>query len=100
MLSSLLARGRSSAGRSVVVARTVRACAESVRILSLLWDLLVKSAGLTRETTSDESIPPLYIDEGLRPIEPPQSIKKFREPNFRRDSFTSEGFANFLEFRL
>jgi hypothetical protein len=57
--------------RSAVVARTVRACAESVRILSILRVLLVKSAGLTRETTFNGSTPPLYIDEGIRPIEPP-----------------------------
>jgi hypothetical protein len=86
MLSSLLARGRSRAGRSVVVARTVRACVESIRIPSLLRDLLVKSAGLTRETTSNESRPPIYIDEGLRPIEPPQSIKN-------SENQTSDGIA-------
>jgi hypothetical protein len=33
-----------------VVARTVRACAESVRVPSFSWDLLPKIAGLTQET--------------------------------------------------
>jgi hypothetical protein len=41
-------------GRSVVVARMVRACVELVRILSFLWDLLSKSVGLTRETTCND----------------------------------------------
>jgi hypothetical protein len=59
----------------VVVARTVRSCAESVMILNLLRDLLAKSAGLIRETTCNGFRPPLYIDEGLQPIETPQSIK-------------------------
>jgi hypothetical protein len=44
----------SRSGRFVVVARTVRACVESVRILSFLWDLLSKSVGLTRETTCND----------------------------------------------
>jgi hypothetical protein len=35
--------------RSAVVARTVRACAESVRVPSVSRDLLPKTAGLTRE---------------------------------------------------
>jgi hypothetical protein len=45
-------RGRSGpeAGRSAVVAWTVRACAESVRVPSFLQDLLPKTTGLTRET--------------------------------------------------
>jgi hypothetical protein len=46
-------------------------CAESVRVLSFSRDLLAKTAGLARETTCSGSRPPLYIDEGLRPIEPP-----------------------------
>jgi hypothetical protein len=54
--------------------RTVRACAESVRVLSFLRDLLANPAGLNRELTCNGSRPPLYIDEWLRPIEPPQSI--------------------------
>jgi hypothetical protein len=37
-------------GRSAVVARTVRACAESVRVPSFSRDLLPKTTGLTRET--------------------------------------------------
>jgi hypothetical protein len=49
----------------------VRACAESVRVPSFLWDLLPKTAGLARETVCSGSRPPLYIDEGLRPIKPP-----------------------------
>ena len=58
-------------GLSAVVARTVRARAESVRVPSFSRDLLPKTAGLTRETVGNGSRPPLYIDEGLRPIEPP-----------------------------
>jgi hypothetical protein len=44
-------RGRSGpeAGRSAVVARTVRACAESVRVPSFSRDLLPKTAGLTQK---------------------------------------------------
>jgi hypothetical protein len=61
-------------GLSAVEARTVRACAESVRIPDFLYDFLAKPAELTRESTYNGSIPPLYIDKGLRPIEPPQSI--------------------------
>jgi hypothetical protein len=37
-------------GRSAVVARTVCACAESVRIPSFSRDLLPKIAGLTRKS--------------------------------------------------
>jgi hypothetical protein len=37
-------------GQFAVVARTVRACAESDRVPSFSWDLLPKTAGLTRET--------------------------------------------------
>jgi hypothetical protein len=37
-------------GRSAVVARTVRACTESVRVTSFLRDLLPKTAGLTRKS--------------------------------------------------
>jgi hypothetical protein len=62
-------------GRSAVVVRTVHACAESVRVPSFLRGLLAKFAGLTRKTTCNGYRPPLYIDEGLWPIEPPQSIK-------------------------
>jgi hypothetical protein len=48
-------------GRSAVVARTVRACAELVRVPSFSWDLLAKTAGLARETTCSGSKPsPLY----------------------------------------
>jgi hypothetical protein len=60
-------------GQSAVVARTVRACAESVRVHSFSRDLLPKTAGLTRKSVWSGSRPPLYIDEGLRPIEPQQS---------------------------
>jgi hypothetical protein len=44
-------RGRSDpeAGRSAVVARTVRTCAETVRVPSFSRDLLPKIMGLTRE---------------------------------------------------
>jgi hypothetical protein len=58
-------------GLSAVVVWTVRARAESVRVPSFSRDLLPKTAGLTRETVRNGSRPPLYIDEGLRPIEPP-----------------------------
>jgi hypothetical protein len=57
-------------GRSAVVARMVRACAESVRVPSFSLYLLAKTAGLAQKTTCNVSRPPLYIDEGLRPIEP------------------------------
>jgi hypothetical protein len=49
--------------------------AESVRVPSFSRDLLPKTAGLARETVCSGSRPPLYIDEGVRPIEPQQSIK-------------------------
>jgi hypothetical protein len=35
--------------QSAVVARTLHACVESVRVPSFSWDLLPKTAGLTRE---------------------------------------------------
>jgi hypothetical protein len=54
-----------------VVAWTVRACAESVRVPSFSRDLLAKTAGLARKTTCSVYRPLLYIDEGLRPIETP-----------------------------
>jgi hypothetical protein len=65
-----------------VVAQTVRACAESVRVTSFSRDLLAKTAGLDRETTYNGSRPPLYIDEGLQSIETPtidqiESISRF-----------------------
>jgi hypothetical protein len=52
--------GRSGpeAGRSAVVARTVRACAESVRVSSFSRDLLPKTVGLTREIVGNGSRPP------------------------------------------
>jgi hypothetical protein len=56
---------------SAVVAQTVRAYAESVRVPSFSRDLLPKTAGLARETVCSGSRPPIYINEGLRPIEPP-----------------------------
>jgi hypothetical protein len=64
-------------GLSTVAARTICVCAESVRVLNFLWDLLAKLAGLTRKPTCNGSRPPLYIDEGLWPIKPPtiDSIK-------------------------
>jgi hypothetical protein len=37
-------------GQSAVVARTVRSCAESVRVPSFSRDLLPKTAGLTRKS--------------------------------------------------
>jgi hypothetical protein len=46
-----------------------------VSVPDFLRDLLAKNAGLTRELTCNGSRPPLYIDKGLRSIEPPQSIK-------------------------
>jgi hypothetical protein len=54
-------------GLSAVVAPTV--CPNFLR------ELLAKPAGLTRELTCNRSRHPLYADEGLRPIEPPQSIQ-------------------------
>jgi hypothetical protein len=48
-------------GRSAVVAWTVHACTESVRVPSFSRDLLPKTAGLTRETVwSGSRPPPLY----------------------------------------
>ena len=69
-------------GLSAVVARTVRARAEAVRVTSFSRDLLPKTAGLTRETVGNGYRPPLYIDEGLRPIKTPtieqiKSITRF-----------------------
>jgi hypothetical protein len=55
---------------SAVVARTISACAESVRVPSFSRDLLPKTVGLTRKSVRSRSRPPLYINEGLRPIEP------------------------------
>jgi hypothetical protein len=58
----LLVRQPSPKGRGhmlkAVVARTVRVCAESVRVSSFSRDLLLKTAGLTRETVSSGSRPP------------------------------------------
>jgi hypothetical protein len=62
-------------GRSVVVTQTIRAYAESVRVLIFLRDLLAKPAGVTREPTCNGYRHSLYIDKGLRPTEPPQSIQ-------------------------
>jgi hypothetical protein len=62
-------------GLSVVAVWTVRACAGSIRISIFLWDLLAKPVKLTRELTSNGPDLPLYIDEGLRLIEPSQSIQ-------------------------
>jgi hypothetical protein len=69
-LSSKKSSDGPRSGLSAVVAWTVRARAESVRVTSFSRDLLPKTAGLTRETVGNASRPPLYIDEGLRPIEP------------------------------
>jgi hypothetical protein len=47
--------------RPAVMARTVRACAESVRVPSFSRDLLPKTTGLAQETTrSGSRPPPLY----------------------------------------
>jgi hypothetical protein len=63
-------------GQSAVMAWTVHACAESVRVPSFSRDLLPRTAGLTRKQFEADPDLPLYIDEGLQPIEPPQqSIK-------------------------
>jgi hypothetical protein len=42
--------GRSASGLFAVVARTVRACAESVRVPSFSRDWLPKTTGLTRKS--------------------------------------------------
>jgi hypothetical protein len=65
-----------------MVARTVHACTESVRLPSFSHDLLAKTVGLAKETTCNGSRPPLYIDKVLWPIEPPtidqiKSISRF-----------------------
>jgi hypothetical protein len=74
MLNTKLS-GRSGleAERFALVARTVRACVESVRVPSFSRDLLAKTAGLAQGTTCNGSRPPLCIDEGLQPIEPPNN---------------------------
>ena len=69
-------------GQSAPGGRTVRACAETVRVPSFSRDLLPKTVGLTRKSVRSGSRPPLYIDEGLRPIESPtidqiKSISRF-----------------------
>jgi hypothetical protein len=48
--TKLSGRSGLEAGRSALGARTVRACAVSVRIPNFSRDLLPKTAGLTRET--------------------------------------------------
>jgi hypothetical protein len=53
---------------SVVATQTICVCIESVRVLDFLRSSLAKPAG---EPTCNGSRPPLYIDEGLRPIKPP-----------------------------
>jgi hypothetical protein len=58
-------------GRSAVAAHTFHTSVESVTVSYLLQDLLEKSMRLIREPTCNGSRPPLYIDEGVRPIEPP-----------------------------
>jgi hypothetical protein len=45
-------------GQSAIVAQTVRACTELVKVPNFLRDLLAKPAGLTREPTCNESRPP------------------------------------------
>jgi hypothetical protein len=72
--SDLRANGLRS-GLSVVAARTVRACAESARVPDFLRGLITKHAGLTREPTCNGSRSTLYINEGLWPIKPSQSIQ-------------------------
>jgi hypothetical protein len=52
------ADGPAPRGRSALVARTVRACAESVRVPSFSRDLLAKTVGLAQETTCNGSRPP------------------------------------------
>jgi hypothetical protein len=48
-------------GLSAVAARTVRACAETVRVPSFSRDLLPKTVGLTRKSDrSGSRPPPLY----------------------------------------
>jgi hypothetical protein len=59
------------AGLSAVAARTVHACAETVMVSSFSWDWLPKTVGWTRKSDRSGFRPPLYIDEGLRPIELP-----------------------------
>jgi hypothetical protein len=45
-------------GQSAVMARTVHACAESVRVPSFSRDWLPKTAGLTRKSVGSGSRPP------------------------------------------
>jgi uncharacterized membrane protein len=51
-------------GRSAVVAWTVRSCAKSVRVLDFLRDQLENQLVTGLDL-------PVYIDEGVRPIEAP-----------------------------
>jgi hypothetical protein len=62
-------------GLSTVAGQVVRACVESVEILDFLRDLLAKHVGLTQERTFNGYRSPLYINEELRLIDPPQSIR-------------------------
>jgi hypothetical protein len=58
-----------------MVAWTVCASTKSVRVPNFLQELLAKFVGLTWESTYNGSKNPLYIDEGVRPIDPSQSIQ-------------------------
>jgi hypothetical protein len=62
-------------GAGLSVVPTVRACAESVTVIDFLRDLLVTYVRLAHKPTCNGSRPPPYIDEGVRPTEPPQSIQ-------------------------
>jgi hypothetical protein len=49
VLSTKMRTGRSGLGRSALVVRTVRACAEQIRVSSFVLRLLAKFAQLARE---------------------------------------------------
>jgi hypothetical protein len=61
------------AGRSALVACTIRARVELVRVPSFLQDLLAKTTELAWEMDCNGSIPSLYIYGGLRSIKHQQS---------------------------
>jgi hypothetical protein len=68
--------GGPRSGLSAMAVRTVSACTELVTTSSLfLVGFVRKPAGFTLEPTCNGSRPPPYIDVGVRPIEPPQSIQ-------------------------
>jgi hypothetical protein len=82
MLSTKCACGRFGHEAGRPVARTVRGgdtddprVRRIIQSSGVLRDLLAKATGLDREPAYNGCRPPLYIDEGIQPIEPPQPIQ-------------------------